>query len=264
MTRAKTAPLFTGTRSIVYVEVPNRDKPTYVAREVRLGPLSGSYYPVLHGLREGEQVVVHGAFVLDSDLQIRGGRSMMAMPDDMERAQSAPIEIDASFREGLIPVYQSYLALQEALSLDNLEEAKQRYVELAQRSATFELQGSRRARDEAKRLTTQLTAAAKGGVDVADLKAARRVFERVSLPMIDALRRYGNPLQEPLRVAECPMAIDKRPAPWVQRADEVQNPYRGSDMYRCGSIEETVEGGGQLETQGAPPPPSSPGAHQHE
>ena len=42
----------------------------------------GDLYPVLAGLREGERVVVHGAFAIDADLQIQGGDSMMTVPDD--------------------------------------------------------------------------------------------------------------------------------------------------------------------------------------
>ena len=44
----------------------------------------GDLYPVLAGLREGERVVIHGAFAIDADLQIQGGDSMMTVPDDEE------------------------------------------------------------------------------------------------------------------------------------------------------------------------------------
>ena len=77
-----TAPLFTGRRSIVYVEAPGTDLPTYEAREVTLGPRMGELYPVLDGLGEGERVVIHGAFAIDADLQIRGGDSMMNDPGE--------------------------------------------------------------------------------------------------------------------------------------------------------------------------------------
>jgi Cu(I)/Ag(I) efflux system membrane fusion protein len=72
-----TAPLFTGRRSVLYVEAPDAESPTYEAREVTLGPRMGDLYPVLSGLEEGERVVIHGAFAIDADLQIQGGDSMM-------------------------------------------------------------------------------------------------------------------------------------------------------------------------------------------
>ena len=77
-----TAPLFTGRRSVVYVELEETEEPTYEARVVTLGPRMGELYPVLAGLSEGERVVIHGAFAIDADLQIQGGDSMMNSPDE--------------------------------------------------------------------------------------------------------------------------------------------------------------------------------------
>ncbi|MBD3320387.1 MAG: HlyD family efflux transporter periplasmic adaptor subunit, partial [Chitinivibrionales bacterium] len=72
-----TAPLYTGERSIVYVEVPGAEMPAYEARIVELGPGVGDYYIVKSGITEGEKVVVEGAFKIDSELQIRAKPSMM-------------------------------------------------------------------------------------------------------------------------------------------------------------------------------------------
>ena len=68
------AVLDTGQRRLVYVE----EQPGhYVARPVALGPRAGELYPVLSGLAEGELVVVHGAFLLDSQAQIEGRPSLL-------------------------------------------------------------------------------------------------------------------------------------------------------------------------------------------
>jgi Cu(I)/Ag(I) efflux system membrane fusion protein len=72
-----TAALITGTRAIVYVEVPNADKPTYEGREIVLGPRAGDYYIVRNGLEEGQRVVTKGNFKIDSALQIQAKPSMM-------------------------------------------------------------------------------------------------------------------------------------------------------------------------------------------
>lgn len=71
------APLLTGKRAIVYVEVPGRKKPTFEGREIVLGPRAGDYYLVKRGLDAGERVVTDGAFKLDAELQIRAKPSMM-------------------------------------------------------------------------------------------------------------------------------------------------------------------------------------------
>jgi Cu(I)/Ag(I) efflux system membrane fusion protein len=71
------AALITGTRAIVYVQVPDKERPTYEGREIVLGPRAGDYYLVRSGLTEGERVVVRGNFKLDAELQIRAKPSMM-------------------------------------------------------------------------------------------------------------------------------------------------------------------------------------------
>jgi len=74
------AALLTGKRAVVYVEVPNTEKPTYEGREVMLGARAGDYYIVRAGLAEGELVVTNGNFKIDSALQIHAKPSMMT-PD---------------------------------------------------------------------------------------------------------------------------------------------------------------------------------------
>jgi Cu(I)/Ag(I) efflux system membrane fusion protein len=75
-----TAPLLTGKRAVVYVELSGTDAPAFEGREVVLGPRAGDYYVVISGLHEGERVVSEGAFKIDSALQIRAKPSMMS-PD---------------------------------------------------------------------------------------------------------------------------------------------------------------------------------------
>jgi Cu(I)/Ag(I) efflux system membrane fusion protein len=71
------APLITGKRAIVYVVVPDREKPTYEGREIVLGPRAGDYYLVQGGLSEGEHIVTKGSFKIDAELQIQAKPSMM-------------------------------------------------------------------------------------------------------------------------------------------------------------------------------------------
>jgi Cu(I)/Ag(I) efflux system membrane fusion protein len=74
------AALVTGTRAIVYVQIPDANKPTFEGREIVLGPKAGDYYLVRSGLQEGELVVVKGSFKIDAELQIVAKPSMMT-PD---------------------------------------------------------------------------------------------------------------------------------------------------------------------------------------
>ncbi|RUO20835.1 hypothetical protein CWE08_06960 [Aliidiomarina iranensis] len=71
------APLITGERAIVFVR-DRDDHSRFIAREVTLGRKLGDFYEVRSGLTAGEHVVSRGAFMLDSELQLRGERSMMS------------------------------------------------------------------------------------------------------------------------------------------------------------------------------------------
>ena len=73
----KTAVLWTGERSVVYVSVPGTTVPTYRFREVSLGASTGRGYVVTAGLQIGEEVVTNGAFQLDAAAQLRNQSSMM-------------------------------------------------------------------------------------------------------------------------------------------------------------------------------------------
>ncbi|WP_372807910.1 efflux RND transporter periplasmic adaptor subunit, partial [Pontiella sp.] len=84
------AALKTGKRAVVYVEIPDREKPTYEGREIALGARLGDFYAVESGLEEGERVVTRGAFKLDAEMQIQAKPSMMSMPS--ERHADHPAE----------------------------------------------------------------------------------------------------------------------------------------------------------------------------
>ena len=72
------AVLRTGKRAIVYVELPDREKPTYEGREITLGSRADDVFIVKEGLMAGERVVVNGNFKIDSALQIQAKPSMMS------------------------------------------------------------------------------------------------------------------------------------------------------------------------------------------
>jgi membrane fusion protein, copper/silver efflux system len=82
------APLITGKRAIVYIQDPDKEKPTYSGREIILGPRVGDYYIVRSGLSEGELVVVNGNFKIDSALQINAKPSMMNPEGDSKQVES--------------------------------------------------------------------------------------------------------------------------------------------------------------------------------
>jgi len=73
----KSAVLWTGKRSIVYVKQPDSAEPVFKMREVDLGPMLGESYVITGGLSEGEEIVTSGTFSVDAAAQLEGKPSMM-------------------------------------------------------------------------------------------------------------------------------------------------------------------------------------------
>jgi len=73
----RTAVLWTGKRSVVYVKQPGSDEPVFKIREIELGTMLGDSYVIMSGLNDGEEIVTQGAFSVDASAQLEGKPSMM-------------------------------------------------------------------------------------------------------------------------------------------------------------------------------------------
>ncbi|MFA5970793.1 MAG: efflux RND transporter periplasmic adaptor subunit [Lentimicrobiaceae bacterium] len=73
----KTAVLWTGKRSVVYVKQTGTDQLAFKMREIELGPMLANSYVVMKGLTDGEEIVTQGAFSVDASAQLEGKPSMM-------------------------------------------------------------------------------------------------------------------------------------------------------------------------------------------
>src|SRR5690606_22689102 len=117
----------------------------YEGREVTLGPRAGDFYIVREGLREGEHVVVNGAFRIDSAMQIAAKPSMMSPTGEGGAGEHAshggagsaraapeggPGSLPQAFVQSLSPVYDAYIAAQEGLAADDLAAFQQAQGEL--------------------------------------------------------------------------------------------------------------------------------------
>lgn len=246
-----TAPLITGTRAVVYVRVPDAERPTFEGRDVVLGPRAGRYYIVRDGLREGEEIVVHGAFRIDSSLQIAGKPSMMnpkggsgagahqhgAAPAGAGGASIESAALPEHFRRGLDRLLLAYIELQEALGGDDfaafLDAAPRAHDALASVDETG-LIGE--PLGQWRRIRRTLGEAPADLRDAPDIGAARARFEHWSDALIDAVGLFGHSSGEVILRMHCPMAFDDKGADWLQHGEDLVNPYFGAEMLRCGEF----------------------------
>jgi membrane fusion protein, copper/silver efflux system len=73
----KSAVMWTGERSVVYVKSLNEQSISFAMRVVTLGPSLGDSYIITEGLKYGEEIVTYGAFSIDAAAQLAGKPSMM-------------------------------------------------------------------------------------------------------------------------------------------------------------------------------------------
>jgi Cu(I)/Ag(I) efflux system membrane fusion protein len=201
-------------------------------------------YPVLSGLEKGERVVSRGAFVLDADLQLRGGASMMTRPDDPEREGNGPVALTPADRSTLEPVLHAYLELQAALAADDLPLARKAAGTLGAVASAVQLPA------EAAPVWAPLSQTLRTNVSLlarADTIAlARGTFAAVSSTIQAVLTRFGNPLEDPIYQAFCPMAFDNRGGTWFQAGTTIDNAYYGATMRTCGELQATIQPGDHL------------------
>ena len=251
------APLFSGKRSLVYVEVGGADELIYEAREVRLGTRMGDVYPVIAGLEYGERVVTHGAFRLDADLQLRGGDSLMMRSDDRTPgAFDAITDITPASQATLAPIVTAYLNAQESLTEDDLDDARRAIDQLiasSEQVKTLEPASAQRAWQAIER---EMLLHAHVFSQASSLDKARLAFEAVTGQIGVLLGTFGNPTQAPVRLAYCPMAFNNRGARWFQRDEAIKNAYFGPSMLSCGEIKDTINAGSYMADPVDVAPPS--------
>jgi Cu(I)/Ag(I) efflux system membrane fusion protein len=234
------AVLRTGKRGVVYVEKTDAERPTFEGREIVLGPRAGEYYLVTAGLDAGERIVTHGAFKIDSALQIQAKPSMMnsqgggATPGHNHGGEIATVDPHAghvmaarleSSTEQAVQLMEPYLAMQSALASDDLDSAK------AQAKAMMATTGHSGALPEL--LHTMLAADS--------LDAMRKPhFETLSNALIAAIKANSNAFEGDLYLMNCPMVYGDRGADWLQDNDQLLNPYFGAMMLKCGDLKETI------------------------
>ncbi|MBG87784.1 MAG: efflux transporter periplasmic adaptor subunit [Verrucomicrobiales bacterium] len=252
------APLITGKRAVVYVAT--KDKPgIYAGREVTLGPRAGDAYVVEEGLKEGELIVVNGAFKIDSAVQIAAKPSMMAGTKEAGRGAegvhdhaSADEEIEklpapAEFVTHLRTAVDAYSAVGSALDSDKLADKSS---VAALRDSVGKIDATALEELSAKKWKEDLREISSGlaGIEKAsDIDAARADFEHISVGLIRASKRFG---VTGVFQFHCPMAFDNKGASWLQLSDQIRNPYFGASMLKCGSMK--WRGDGAKMKKGAP------------
>jgi membrane fusion protein, copper/silver efflux system len=242
-----TAPLITGKRAVVYLKSPTKPG-VYYGKEVVLGPRAGKYYIVKSGLKAGDLVVVNGNFKIDSALQIAAKPSMMsaAVPKKPHKQHTRKLPVlktvvPNSFKQQLAPLYAAYFKIRQKLAADKFSAVAEQAKTLAKLTDTInvdQLSGDAvRIWDGLKK---NITAAAEEISIARNITDARSGFSHLSAEIFILAKKIGTAGKLPIYRFHCPMAFDNKGGYWLQNSQEIDNPYFGAVMLKCGEKTENI------------------------
>jgi Cu(I)/Ag(I) efflux system membrane fusion protein len=258
LTVPKTAVMWTGKRSVVYVMQMSAQGVSFIMREVTLGPELGESYVIEDGLQPGEEIAINGTFSIDAAAQLAGKPSMMnpeggvAMTghnhggntnSNMEKmpVSSKKTTISEDAKKSLQPLFDNYFKLKIALASDDFEKAKASGVAMNNSLGKIDMN---LFKGDAHSLWMQQSTALKTVLQhiehLGDIKAIREKFISISNSMI-ALAESFDPLPTPIYVQYCPMADSNKGADWLSKEKEILNPYFGEAMLSCGETTKTIK-----------------------
>ncbi len=239
------AVLWTGPRSIVYVRDMEADSPRFEAREVTLGHRTGDYFVIEEGIEEGEQVVFHGAFKMDSEMQLADRFSMMnrvSMDDDMHHSESIERfeDVPESFKGQLTEVIELYLIGKDALVESEFEPAVEVFTRMKERVQAIgehSLPGS--GHEAWMERYAALTQHGNLLAEADDIDEVRTQFRFISDELIKAVRQFG--VEGVVYQQYCPMTFDWEGSYWLSTEEQIANPYLPETMLMCGEVIERLE-----------------------
>ncbi len=246
LTVPKTAVLWTGKRSVVYVKVPDMAIPSFQFREIELGESLGDSYQVVNGLKPGEEVVTYGNFTIDAAAQLNNQTSMMnrnVSVEGMEQMEHLPdytASTPLDFKQQLLRVVNVYLELKDAFVSTDSEKVNndaKRISEALSDTDMSLLKGD--AHLYWMEQLNAMKARTKKMIELQDIEELRTQFAFFSEALIYAVKAFGIP-EGKLYVEHCPMAMDNEGADWISKEKKIRNPYFGEKMMTCGTVEDTI------------------------
>lgn len=266
----KSAVMWTGERSVVYVKTTTDIGVQFSLREVELGPGLGDSFVVTDGLVAGEEIATNGTFSIDAAAQLAGKPSMMnpeggpamtghnhggrqtedsgngglgsnARSDETDhRAMGQRLQVDGQFSAQLGRVFDAYTQMKEALVNDQAAGAQKSAAPILKAITEVDpkLLSHPEAREHWKILAGELETVAKAIGASGEIEIQRNHFKHLSAYMAKAVRLFG--IDKEVYEQFCPMADNNQGAYWLSLDQNIRNPYMGGRMLACGTTEATI------------------------
>lgn len=236
LTIPKSAVLWTGKRSIVYVKT-STDEPVFEAREISLGATTGDRIEVIAGLNTEEEIVTNGTFTVDAAAQLQGKKSMMnASKETSTQKEPVKMVFDAAFEKAFQPSIKAYLALKDAFVQSDA-------TFVAEKSEAFQNALEKMSvsqREASNNYWAVLHTTSKNINENVSIEQQRKSFHVLSNHIIEMVENFNN-LEQPLTIQFCPMANNDKGAFWLSSEQQIRNPYYGDMMLTCGTVTKVLK-----------------------
>lgn len=158
---------------------------------------------------------------------------------NLKNAAAARLGSD-ELREKVSGLLVRYLDLQQHLAADNLEDARKDGTALMPLAETVIAELESTGFDQASTLAGQLTEDIRLLTKAATLEEIRSAFYPFSQTLARIVETFGSNLETPLYLQFCPMAFGNKGATWLAPSEEINNPYFGAMMLRCGEVRQQI------------------------
>lgn len=255
VTVPRTAVLWSGKRSVVYVKVPNSEMPGFEMREVTLGNRMGDNYLIESGLQAGEEIVTNGVFAIDAAAQLSGQYSMMKRP------QTKSLEVSEEFRNQITAVADAYFQVKNGLVKDKLDESQKALAAIDQSLSKVNMGLVKdQAHDKWMEILNGMKDARAKMASAKDIEEARKHFSMLSFHVLEMTETFGIN-KDVVYKDYCPMAFGDQGAYWLSEQKDITNPYFGASMLACGEVKQTyLKGQPVMDLSGTS---SAPATHKH-
>ena len=171
---------------------------TFTMQEVQVGKDLGEHYEIVSGLDKGNRIVKTGTFVIDAAAQLQGKPSMMNKPKE-KTSNLKSLSLFGLYLEAtkaLQSNHEKHSKMALGKLLDSIPELKAQHPHLLHHSG-----------DKFK-----------------------QAFSDFSLSLNKELN------SKEVYLVKCPMANSDKGGFWLSDKPEVNNPYFGGGMLKCGSV----------------------------
>lgn len=271
----KSAVMWTGERSVIYIQIIEENGVSFKLREVTLGPSLGDSYVIKSGLETGEEIVVNGTFTVDAASQLAGKPSMMNLEGGKKMAEHENMDMSGTktengkkpasiinnesknkvdystmdqrivtskeFQSQLKIVFMDYNQMKDALVKDDFKTSNLAALSLLKNidKINMKLLVSTDAHKQWMALEPNIKLGATKISNSKTIEEERKYFIQLSMNMMRAVKIFGVNLK--IYEQFCPMANENGGAYWLSMSKEILNPYFGEAMLTCGSTKQIIE-----------------------